>query len=86
MSDVILDMLAELRQTRPPVYDADRWRTWLDAIGQTIAALPTVERRWAATTLVAGDVVAAMPGLCLWEAYGTIERAVYAAKQVEPRR
>jgi hypothetical protein len=71
MSDVLLDMVDELRRTRPPIYQADEWRLWIDAMGQTIAAFPT-ERQWAVTALVANDLVVAMPGLCLPIAYQMI--------------
>ena len=72
MNDVLLQMVDELREQRPAVYLADEYAAWEHAIGQTIAALPTREQRWAATVLVGNDLAKAMPGLPLSVAYGRI--------------
>jgi hypothetical protein len=78
MSDVLIDMIDELRATRPPCYLADEWQAWLNAIGQAITALPTQAQRWAATILVANDLVQAMPGLPLSVAFVRVQAAIYA--------
>ena len=77
--DSLVLLFMEIRQQRPPVYLADEWQRWLAAMGQTIAAFPTPERRWAAIVLIADDLVRAMPGLALDLAYGTVDEAVRQA-------
>jgi hypothetical protein len=79
MSDCVVSMLDELRQQRPAVYLADEFATWEAAIGQLIASLPTRDQRWAATVLVANDLVLAMPGLSLAMAHLSILEAVMKA-------
>jgi hypothetical protein len=86
MSDSLTDMLAELQQRRPPVYDADRWAQWLEAVGQVIAAYPTIERRWACVVILANDLVEAMPGVSLPTAYGVLAQVVFHAECVEGKR
>jgi len=79
MSDAVIDMLEELRVQRPPVYLADEWAQWEASIGKVIAALPRRDQRWAATVLVANDLVLAMPGLPLTLAYQRMTEAVLRA-------
>jgi hypothetical protein len=69
-------LFQETRQSRPPVWQADEWQNWLQAIGQVIAAFPSRERQWAVAALVANDLVVAMPGLSLPVAYHVVEEAV----------
>jgi hypothetical protein len=73
--DATLEILDDLRsQLRlVPVYDADARTQLYHAIRQTIAALPTEARRWAATTLVADDLCRQFPGLPLAVAFRAIE-------------
>ncbi|MHB1098134.1 MAG: hypothetical protein ACYCZR_01140 [Burkholderiales bacterium] len=69
MADSLAMMIDDLRGHRPKIYDVDAWARWESAIVQTIAALPTEERQWAAIVLVANDLFAEMPGLPLQMAY-----------------
>lgn len=72
MADSLLELFESVRRDRPPIYLADEWAHWLDAIGKVLAAFPTEARRWAAAVLVANDLVRAMPGLSLPTAYRMI--------------
>jgi hypothetical protein len=72
-------LFMETRQQRPEVWDQPAWNEWLAAIGQTIAAFPTFERRWACITLVADDLTGVLPGLSLPLAFHTIAEAVFHA-------
>jgi hypothetical protein len=73
--DSLLELFMELRRSRPPVYLANEWASWLQAIGQTIAALRMPERRWA-WTLIASNLSLSMPGLPLAMAFGVVGNAV----------
>jgi hypothetical protein len=75
-TDCLQLMVSELRQARPPVQDADAFGNWEAAMGQAIAALGTQEMRWAATVLVANDLVLAMPGLVLSVAFQRVAETV----------
>ena len=86
MSDILTDMLADLQATRPPIYDFERWQAWLAAVGQTVSAFPTVERRWACVVILANDLCLAMPGLSLALAYNTLAHAVFTYEAVEGKR
>jgi hypothetical protein len=77
--DVLIAMLDELRQSRPPTWDGDAWMLWESAMGQTIAALKEPSQRWAATALVANDLTISIPGLCLSTAYGHVRQLVIQA-------
>ena len=77
-------LLDDIRASRPPVYDGDRFPLWLEAVGQVLAAMPQPERRWAFTVLVGQDLLDAVPGLTLAMAYGAVNEAVQRAAQVRP--
>lgn len=83
--DILIDMFDELRRTRPAVYLADEFLLWYSAVGQTIAAFPTEERRQACCLLVANDLCRAMPGLSLASSVHWV-LAVVAAERGEVRR
>lgn len=78
--DCAVLMFDDYRARRPAVYLGDEWKTWLCAIGQCISALPTQSQRWAATVLVAHDLVHAMPGTPLSLANFMILEAVMKAR------
>ena len=78
-ADCLVEMFEQVRAQRPPIYDGDAWQSWLCAIGDCISALPTQQQRWAATVLVANDLVLAMPGLSLAMAHLAILEAVMKA-------
>jgi len=77
--DCAVEIFDDIRASRPPIYDGDAWQSWLCAIGDCISALPTQQQRWAATVLVANDLVLAMPGLSLAMAHLSILEAVMKA-------
>jgi len=60
LSDVLVEMFADLRRQRPPVYDADGWAGWIAAMRQVIQVLPTYDQRWASVVLLADDLAGAM--------------------------
>ena len=77
--DSLLVLLDDVRASRPPIWQADEWGRWLQAIAQCIAAVPTAERRWACCVLVAQDLSTAMPGMPMSVGYGVVEAAVRKA-------
>lgn len=77
--DCLLVMFDQVRAQRPEIYQGDEWQTWLCAIGDCISALPTQPQRWAATILVANDLVMAIPGTSLPIAHLAIQDAVFRA-------
>jgi hypothetical protein len=72
-------MFDQVRAQRPAVYLGDEWQSWLCAIGDCIAALPTRDQRWAAGVLVANDICLAIPGTPLAVAHLAILEAVMKA-------
>jgi hypothetical protein len=82
-TDALMVLLDEVRTQRPPVYLADEWAAWLQAVAQCICALPTAPRQWAAAVLVAGDLINASPGLSMLMAYAAVQEAVQRAAGVK---
>lgn len=77
--DCSLIMFDDIRAMRPSIAGGEKWQNWLAAIGDCISALPTQPQRWAATVLVANDVVMAVPGTTLAIAHLAIQDAVFRA-------
>jgi hypothetical protein len=82
--DSLMVLLDDIRASRPPCYLADEWTRWLQACAQCLLALPTEERQWAASVLVAGDIMQASPGIPMALAYGIVQEAMQRAAQVRP--
>lgn len=80
MTDALVQMVDDLRASRPMIAQADEWARWERGIVQAIAALPTPEQQWASVVLVAQDLVQAMPGMPLAMAYGFLCAKVKTAQ------
>lgn len=74
--DCLVQMVDELRGQRPPVYDADRFRTWIEGLRETVQALPRFEQRWASVALVADDLARAMPCMPMGMAFNWLARQI----------
>jgi len=83
MSDVLQDMIDELRQQRPPVYLADERITWFAAVGQAIAGMPASAARIQAIEDVARDLWVANPGMPESMCLLSVQVAVFSAEVQE---
>ena len=77
--DALITMFNELRATRPPIYDGDKWPIWEDQISQVIANMPTRDQRWASVMLLADDLSQSLPGMPKVVAFLRIQDAVLRA-------
>jgi hypothetical protein len=77
--DSLLELFLELRQSRPPIYLADEFGHWKEAIGQVLAAVHSPSQRWAMMILVASDINASTPGPWSDRAFMELEEAVHRA-------
>lgn len=83
-TDVVMTMLNDIRKHRPPMYLFDEWQHWMHAIAQCLLALPcTPWQQWAASVLVAGDIMQAYPGLSMPMAYTAVQEAIQKAAVVK---
>ncbi|MGL4296243.1 MAG: hypothetical protein ACRCTG_11045 [Aestuariivirga sp.] len=72
--DCLVQMVDELRMQRPPVYDADRFRSWIEGLREAVQALPRFDQRWASVVLVADDLAKAMPCMPMGMAFSWLAR------------
>lgn len=92
-------LFEDIRAARPPIFDADRYESWREAIGQAILAYHDTADRWACVMALAHDLINAHPHIaaphalhmmaeCVWEAkirYGDAYRIGGAIDEREGR-
>lgn len=74
--DCLVQMVDELRAARPMIYDADRFRPWIEGLRETVQALPRFDQRWASVVLVADDLAKAMPCMPMGMAFSWLARQI----------
>ena len=57
--DCLTVLIDDLRGSRPPIYEMERFAQWGKTYAQAVQALPAFEQRWAAVALIANDLAGA---------------------------
>jgi hypothetical protein len=57
--DCLTVLIDDLRGSRPPLYESERFAEWGKTYAEAVQALPRFEQRWAAVALTANDLAGA---------------------------
>lgn len=63
--DCLVEMLLDLQQARPCLFDVDARERWFDALAQLVRELPSFDQRGAWVVVIAQDPCAIVPGSTL---------------------
>jgi hypothetical protein len=80
VTDARAILFEDIRAARPPIFDADQYESWREAIGQSILAYPETADRWACVTCLAHDLINAYPHIAMHHALHMMAECVFEAK------